>query len=144
MPSPRGSNEPRRRGQLWLMHLQIANDKSYSFCLQDDIVGHLIFHKITGSPVTNITPSHIHTRLFLYIIVYLKFTDLYLNCSAGVDLLLVKAVPLLAMLVLRKWRTNYLLSICGLEVRVWMWGCNFSRHLQYVIVVFLQPLQVRG
>lgn len=44
----------------------------------------------------------------------------YLNCSAGVDLLLVKATPLLAMLVLQKWRTNCYLSVerkpeCALE-----------------------------
>lgn len=43
-----------------------------------------------------ITLYHTHTYA------YLKFTDLYLNRPAGVDLLLMKAVPLLAMLVLQK------------------------------------------
>lgn len=49
---------------------------------------------------------------------------LYLNSSAGIDMLLMKAIPLLALLVLWKWRENDLLSNCGPEVRVWMWGCD--------------------
>ncbi len=48
-----------------------------------------------------------HTRT--HTCVYLKFTDLYLNSSAGIDVLLMKAVPLLAMLVLRKMKEK---AIC--------------------------------
>lgn len=59
-----------------------------------------------------------HTHLYAY----LWFTNMYLNCSAGVDLLLMKAVPLLAMLVLQKWGKNYLLSVCGPDVSVWTWN----------------------
>lgn len=75
-----------------------------------------------------------------------KSIMLYLNSSAGIDMLLVEAVPLLAMLILWALKTNYHLFIWALEVIVWMWSCvqhEVSYHLQNVIVVLLQPLQVR-
>lgn len=43
--------------------------------------------------------------------------DFYLDCPAGVDLLLVKALPLLAVLVLIKEDKSYPLPICKEEVR---------------------------
>lgn len=62
-------------------------------------------------------------------------------------MLLMKAIPLLGMLVLWKKLGVIYLKAGSKSLKVRLWSCvqpDLNSHLQYVVMVFLQSLQVCG
>lgn len=82
--------------------------------LQNAISSQVVFHE--KSRVNKFISSLPHVNAAIHLINEVK-KDFYLDCPAGVDLLLVKALPLLAVLVLIKEDKSYPLPICKKEVR---------------------------